>query len=147
FASREAAKVAVAAHASHLAALLPRLEGAVELSVRVLPAAPLPLSPLPAEGVPATGTQYLRRRQREFAEGVRRADALNRVAGRLNQALAGVVLDSRAQVLGQRMLALACLCPRSNVAEFKHVLRGVRAAEAECRFLFSGPWAPSSFVT
>jgi len=146
FASLEAAQAALAAHAGRLAAVLPRLEGAVELSVKVLPAALPPPSALPDDGLPATGTQYLRRRQREFSQEAQRADALTRVAGRLNEALVGVVIDSRTQLLGQRVLALACLCSRSKVAEFQRVLRAVRAAEAECRFLFSGPWAPSSFV-
>ena len=127
-------------------ALLERLEGRVEMGLRVLweqeesRATPTPATP---------GAAYLASIRRRRSNAAELNEAEREWAGRLCATLAGLYSEKRSEMRPAapgRVVSLYFLVPRAAVERFRGRLRRIVSKEGR-RFLVSGPWPPYNFVT
>ena len=114
---------------------LDRVDGCVELGVRVLPAQD------DSRGQAATGSEYMRRRLDEIARA-------QQLAHRLHGALAAAARESTCNVLARRdvVLTAAYLVPRGDLDRFHATLREAERQLAGVTVVATGPWPPYSFA-
>jgi hypothetical protein len=114
---------------------LDRVEGCVELGLRVLPNTREELSQA------ASGSEYMRRRLDEIA----RAEELGRT---LHGSLAGASRESSCNVLGRRDVVLtgAYLVARDDLDRFHATLHEAERELAGVTLVMTGPWPPYSFA-
>jgi hypothetical protein len=128
-------RASVARRREQIAAVLDRVDGCVELGLRVFRQNGEDAAP------PASGAEYMRRRLEE----VDRAQALARdVHGRL----AELARESTSQVVARDDLVLtaAYLLPRAAVEQFRSALHAVEAEHRDVTLVLTGPWPPYSFA-
>lgn len=133
--SDDALRAGVAGKREQIVAALDRVDGCVELGVRVL----RPNGG--ADSRPTTGAEYMRRR----LEQVDRAQALGRdIHGRLE----GLARESTSRVVARDDLVLtaAYLLPRAAVEQFRSALQLVEAQHRGVTLVLTGPWPPYSFA-
>lgn len=137
-----------------LSAGLRRLEGCVELGVRVLwePApltVPIPASaPASGEPPPESGRAYMMAR---LTEERRRRDELERaerLVDGLHTPLAQLAADSTRRVLTtpQTLLVAAYLVRREQTESFRRRVEEIGVAHPALRVVCTGPWPPYHFV-
>jgi Gas vesicle synthesis protein GvpL/GvpF len=129
-----AAAHAIAARRDALATALDRVRGAVELSLRVVPA-----DAHAALGAAASGTEYLRERARA-------AGALDRVATAVHEPLAALARASTSRTIDPVELRAAYLVDRDAVEAFADRVAALQSEHPELRLLCTGPWPPYSFA-
>ena len=114
---------------------LDRVEGCVEVGLRVLPES------RKDELSAATGGEYMRRRLDEVV----RAETLAR---RLHEALAAVARESTCNVLARRDVVLtgAYLVPRDELESFQATLQEAGRTLEGVTLVTTGPWPPYSFA-
>jgi Gas vesicle synthesis protein GvpL/GvpF len=128
---------AVTAQAGHLRAALDRVEGCVELGLRVLE----PLEPGPGHA-PRSGTDYLEARLARRRDAVRRALELHEPLSRLARASTTREGQARGEVLEAAYLLAA-----EEVDRFRAELGRLEHSERDLAFVVTGPWPPYSFAT
>ncbi|MFL6019573.1 MAG: GvpL/GvpF family gas vesicle protein [Gaiellaceae bacterium] len=114
---------------------LERVDGCVELGLRVLPQ--------PSEKRPAasSGSEYMRRRLGDIT----RAEEL---AGELHGSLAAAARESTCNVLSRPdvVLTAAYLVARGDLDRFHAALEAVERRTAGVTLVLTGPWPPYSFA-
>lgn len=133
--SDDALRAGVAGKREQIVAALDRVDGCVELGVRVL-------RPDSGSGArPTTGAEYMRRR----LEQVERAQALARD---IHERLAGLARESTSRVVARDDLVLtaAYLLPRAAVEQFRSAARAVEEEHRDVTLVLAGPWPPYSFA-
>ena len=120
----------VAERHDELAAALERVRGAVELGVRVQPAA----GASNATAARSSGREYLRQRAREFER-----------VQQIHDQLAAMSREAT-QRPGRELLRAAYLVERAKVAAFVDEVRRLQEEYAELAVLCTGPWPPFSFA-
>jgi hypothetical protein len=133
FATDESLREAIASRAAEQNAQHERVEGCVELAVRLLDAKPS--SVVAAAG----GSAYMRLRLREEA---RREALLSALHGRLQPHARCSTTRSRA---GEHTAAY--LVATSDQGEFQRALDDFADAHPEVTIVCTGPWAPYSFTS
>lgn len=139
------------ARRAEYAAVLRRLDGCVEMGVRILrPAEPVPpCSPFDPETEAAPGQAYLAHRAARYAREQATAGALANMTGRVRRALGGLAerTETDSAVRGdQGVSSLYFLVKRTAVESFRQAFRRIGGRESS-RLLLSGPWPPYNFVT
>ena len=141
----------LAAHEDRLVAVLARLRGKVELSVRgrvspsvreattVVVASDAPPTPLP----PGSGRAYLRTLQ---THADRPETCLSGPLAEIHAALAACAEASTSRGGSDDAMVAAYLVEASGVAPFRRAFMGTRARHRNVRLSLTGPWAPFSFV-
>lgn len=141
-------------HHEELSQALRRVDGCVEMGVRIMtqPPAPQPApqpaasGAAPADEAPAGARQYLMRRKALYEQhdaGQKQAqELLDLASGRLGD----MCVDTRVTVscAGAAAVSLAFLLPRERIAEFRLAIDCFKASRPEPVFI-SGPWPPYSF--
>src|SRR6266480_3748109 len=114
---------------------LGRVEGCIELGLRVLP------DTREGPSQPASGSEYMRRRLDEIA----RAEELGRT---LHRSLAGASRESSCNVLARRdvLLTGAYLVARDDLDRFHATLREAERELAGVTLVMTGPWPAYSFA-
>jgi hypothetical protein len=133
-ADADVARILVERRDSILAAL-DRVDGCVELGVRVLPAVD------DERPQAASGSEYMRGRLDEVARAGQVADTLQR-------SLATVARESTSNVLARRdvLLTAAYLVPRGDLDRFYATLHDVERRLSGVTVVPTGPWPPYSFA-
>ena len=129
---------AVRERRDELAALLDRVRGAVELSVRVV-ANGTPLS-APSVAEVTSGAEYLRLRANTEASRDRTARALHEPLSALARA------SFQGSPRPPELLRAAYLIERDAVEPFAAEVAGLQDAKPELSILCTGPWPPYSFT-
>ena len=136
-------------HRQEYETLLARLEGMVEMGIRILWDRGQGPVPKETEGVPSTpGAAYLAMLRKRHPPG----DGLEAEEGRLAERIAGSLgagperLRAEASnAAGGRLLSLYFLTPKTSVADFRDRVRRMPIPKG-ARLLLSGPWPPYNFV-
>ena len=125
----------IAARRDDLRRILARLEGHVEMGVRVLRAPPS------NEGAATTGTDYLRRRLEDRRAALRAASAVD-------ERLGAVAAARRARKLEtpELVLSVSYLVAHADVERFLEAVEAVASGRPDLSLVCTGPWAPYSFV-
>lgn len=128
-------RAGVARRREQIGAALDRVEGCVELGLRVL------RHQRAADAPASSGREYMQRR----LEQVEQAQA---VARDVHGALAGLARESTSQVVarGELVLTAAYLLPKSAVDEFRSTLQAAEADAKDVTLVLTGPWPPYSFT-
>lgn len=145
-------ETAVASSREAIDAALRLVDGAIEMTVRML--IPRERGALPGEqeatagGRARTGRDYLERVaaiQREERNVLARAEV---VRDRITGAVGGLArAESFAGVAaGSRLATLSHLVPRERVDAYRQALLALRREDPGLAFMVSGPWAPYSFT-
>ena len=124
---------------------LDRVQGRVELGVRVLWVDTEPPSPPPAR---TSGRDYLMDRLKEERRfEARRAEARMQ-AGTLCERLHGLAVDAAVQITPTPglLFSAAFLVDRENITAFGREVAGLESESGFLRFLLTGPWPAYSFV-
>ena len=150
-ASEEELRAAVAERRAALETALARVEGAIEMTVRML----VPRS----ESVPPETTAALSPRARSGREYLERVAAAQReernvlartqtVRDRISAAVGGLVRAEAfaAAAPGSTLATLSHLVPRPDIDRYRHALLTLRRDDPALAFMVSGPWAPYSFA-
>jgi hypothetical protein len=146
-------------HRSGLQACLAQVEGCVEMSTRIIPAAGRgeppsrnSLASLPhATAVSASsgpGASYLRARRQRFEQRDGQKDAFEQTMRRFRTALAGLYVKSVAEqhsAMPAGCWSLHFLVPRPQCEAFRRALGDLAAAAPE-KLLLTGPWPPYNFA-
>jgi gas vesicle protein GvpL/GvpF len=136
----------LADHQAHYQALLDRLDGTVEMGLRILRAA-APAEPGPPSDGP--GARYLAGlRTRQQNSGSLTAEDRS-VADRVCAELSGLYRDERREAspaARQRVVSMYFLVPRISVGAFQKRLSRIDCLEAG-GWLSTGPWPPFNFVS
>ncbi|MEV5601865.1 GvpL/GvpF family gas vesicle protein [Streptomyces sp. NPDC052299] len=139
--------------------LLGRLEGHVELGVKVYADPRTADAPAPAAAAPAgagAGRAYLRQRQASRRKDRDAYRAASELVGRAAQLADGVVADRVVHRPQQGQLAAhpgvnvaneAYLVPRERTEELRRALTGLADGVPGVSVEVTGPWAPYSFAT
>jgi hypothetical protein len=116
-------------------AALDRVDGCVELGLRVLPAEGDVRAKAPSGG------EYMRTRLGEVARARHVADTLQR-------SLAAVARESTSNVLARRdvLLTAAYLVPRGDLERFHAAVKDVERQLSGVTVVSTGPWPPYSFA-
>lgn len=142
----------LAAHEDRFVAVLARLRGKVELSVRgrvspsVREATPVvvdsdpPLTPSP----PGSGRAYLRTLLQTHAD--RPETPPSGSLAEIHATLAACAEASTSRGGSDDAMVAAYLVEASGVAAFRRAFMGTRARHRDVRLSLTGPWAPFSFV-
>jgi hypothetical protein len=125
----------IAARRDELRAILERIEGHVEIGVRVLRAQSS------NEGAEATGSQYLHRRLDERRAALDAAAAVDERLGAMAAAR-----RARAHETPELVLSASYLVPRADVERFIGAVEAVAGARPDLSVVCTGPWPPYSFV-
>jgi gas vesicle protein GvpL/GvpF len=128
-------RTSVVGRREQVAAGLDRVDGCVELGLRVLRQDGGDESPA------ASGAEYMRRRLGQVEQAQRLARDLH---GRLGE----LARESTSQVVARDDLVLtaAYLLPRAAVEEFRSALEAVEAEHRDVTLVLTGPWPPYSFA-
>jgi hypothetical protein len=128
-------RAGVAAKREQIVAGLARVDGCVELALRVLRPAAAAASP------PGSGAEYMRRRLQQ----VEQAQALAR---EVHGTLAELARESTSRLVARDDLVLtaAYLLPRAAVEQFRSALQALEAQHREATLVLTGPWPPYSFA-
>jgi len=134
-------------------ATLQRVDGNVEMGLRVLAPAPgagagaVPRRPLPLRGS-GPGTSYLRRRMEEEHRGAREREQGQRLIGELRSLLDPLVAESSLRpFLTERLtLSASYLVAHDRVAAFRERVGIVQRRFSAFGFLPTGPWPPYHFT-
>ena len=157
FSSIEALTTALRERQSVLVADLARLDGQVEIGVRLLwdgdarrtvaGEAQQADDALAAGGGP--GSQYLRARMQEVAVERRLRQQAALLATRCEQVLAplATALNVRVLATGQMPVSIACLVKRDAVAALVDAVAALHDLEPDIRAVCTGPWPPYHFVS
>ena len=157
--SQERLKSYLDSQRDNLYAMLDRVAGCVEMSVKVL------WNPRQAqsdavegnqihdaqnqEATPAIGpgTSFLEAKRRESLRHERQKHQANEIAAWIAGQVGTVVQESmvRVQPTEGLVMAAAYLVERERLKEYRECLDRVREARADLGFLASGPWPPYSF--
>src|SRR3954447_3878651 len=115
---------------------LERVEGCVELGLRVVPS-----ERNGDRSTPASGREYMQRRLDE----VTRVEELLR---ELHEPLAAIARESTSNVLARRdvVLTAAYLVPRAEVAGFRRAVDELDGTHEAVMLVLTGPWPPYSFT-
>ena len=136
-------EASIAGRRDHLAATLHRVDGAMEMGIRIT-------DPAHEEVTPdrSTGRAYL--------ETLARRDARGRAARARGEAVARELIDwigplareTRVRALGSTggLAAVACLVARHDIGDYLARAREFPARHEDLRFHFSGPWPPYGFA-
>ncbi len=136
---------------SALEAALDKVQGAVEMTVRMLVATPRTAAgekaPAAVEGT-VSGRRYLERvaaLQREERNVLAKAEIIR---DRVSSAVGDLV---RAQsftgaVAGSSLATLSHLVPREHIEAYRGALQSLREEDPALAIMVSGPWAPYSFT-
>jgi Gas vesicle synthesis protein GvpL/GvpF len=136
FAGVHAVAAAVEAQAGQLRDALDRVEGCVELGLRVLE------PPQASSGhAPRSGTDYLQARLAQRRETARRALELHEPLSRLARASTTREGQGRGEVLDAAYLLAA-----QEVDRFREELGRLEESERDLNFVVTGPWPPYSFA-
>jgi hypothetical protein len=118
-----------------LLAILSRVEGHVEIGVRVL-------RTRPAQERPASsGSEYLRARLAERRSGLRAAAAVDERLGALATARRVRTLETPDLVL-----SVSYLVPSGDVDRFRAAVGDIDREHSDLTLACTGPWPPYSFV-
>ncbi len=135
-----------------LHAQLDRVQGCVEMSVKILrdtgQATSHPAEEQEPAPAPGPGTAFLEAKRRESLGRARQKQQAEKVAAWLAGEMGTVVQESTVHVQPTEALVVAAayLVERERLKEYRKHLQGVlREAPADLRFLASGPWPPYSF--
>ena len=129
---------AVEERRDELAAALDRVRGAVELSIRVVPAKGAPAPVEPAETT--SGVDYLRIKARAEAGRDEAARALHEPLAALARA------SSESRPRAPELFRAAYLVERDGVDSFVAVVARLQDANPALAILCTGPWPPYSFA-
>jgi hypothetical protein len=150
--SEEGVRSRLREHADTYREALARVEGCVEMAVRVaLP--PVPSAADPGSGQEALasaetpGRRYLEVRRQELIRAEAEAAAGERIERRISERVGGMARDSRSSIAPGRdgtVLALAHLVLRNDMRAYREVIADL--ARDGLSLTASGPWAPYSFV-
>jgi hypothetical protein len=135
----------VSAEEAKWQAQLERFAGCVEFGVSIT--APEPQAARDVHPTRESGTAYMAALAERHAEAQRRRAEGEAIALRMQEALAGLVVDVRVELLGTAGLArLAHLVARPRQDRYHAALAEIRRARPDLTFRCSGPWPPYSFV-
>ena len=115
---------------------LERVDGCVELGLRVLP------SERNAErSAPASGREYMQRRLDEIGR-------VERLLRELHEPLAALARESTSNILARPdvLLTAAYLVPRADVERFRTEVDELHRAHGTVVLVLTGPWPPYSFT-
>ena len=143
FADQAALEALLEERRESLASALRRVDGAMEMGVRVM-------DPDRADEPPdrSTGRAYLEALARRDA-GTRAARERGAaIAAELEEWLGPLVVESRARPLGTAagLVAISMLVARHDTGDYNARVRRFPDRYPELRFLFSGPWPPYGFA-
>jgi hypothetical protein len=140
------ARELLCARRAELLASLAKVEGCVEMGLRILLGEPT--RPAEAAPVPSTARAYLASRRALYADrDGARADS-GELIGRIQEALEGLFVQSRLEQSpagDRRVLSLYFLVRREREAEFRKAFQGLHG-KCSARLLLSGPWPPYNFA-
>ncbi|HEY7408075.1 MAG TPA: GvpL/GvpF family gas vesicle protein [Gemmatimonadaceae bacterium] len=149
-ASEEELRAAVAARKEALQTALARVEGAIEMTVRMLvPRSDGERSETAGQSPRASsGREYLERvaaAQREERNVLAKTEILR---DRISAAVGGLIRAESfaAAAPGSTLATLSHLVPRPDIDRYRHALRTLRRDDPALAFMVSGPWAPYSFT-
>jgi hypothetical protein len=132
-----AASRAIEGREAELAAMLDRVRGAVELSVRVITTAPHEAPPLHH----VDGAAYLAAKDREAAQSHSAADEVHAPLSALARAS-----RRRAGSEPAELLRCASLVDRDAIDRFSSAVAKLQTRHDALRLLCTGPWPPYSFA-
>jgi hypothetical protein len=145
-------RAAVASRRAVLESALKRVEGAMEMTVRMLvhadaDAARVQTAPIAGRGE-RTGRAYLERvaaLQREERNVLAKAGV---VRDRISVAVESLVRAESfsGATAGSSLATLSHLVPRESIDAYRNALLALRREDAALAFMVSGPWAPYSFT-
>ncbi len=127
-------------------ALLEKLEGQVEMGIRILLSEEVGESR--QEKQPATGQDYLTLRKAHYRMRDETSGHHQMILERTIQAFSGLYGRQRTETAaknGSVILSLYFLMPENKVSLFRETFRRVAEVE-EAKALISGPWPPYNFV-
>ena len=127
-------------------ALLEKLEGQVEMGIRILLSEQVGESW--QEKQPATGQDYLTLRKAHYRMREETSGHHRMILERTIQAFSGLYGRQRTETAaknGSVILSLYFLMPENKVSLFRETFRRV-AEDEEAKALISGPWPPYNFV-
>jgi hypothetical protein len=136
-------------HRKECDALLHRLEGLVEMAIRV-PAGAAEIGPVPPAcfyGSNQSGASYLLAKQRYYRGADRNVARQNELVETVCRPLAGLFLRRKVELpsRGTSQVSLYFLVPRASVEAFREASRHALANESAPPQL-SGPWPPYNFA-
>src|SRR5688572_15613666 len=135
----------VSAEEAKWLAQLERFAGCVEFGVNVTAADPQAARDVqpPRE----SGTAYMAALAQRHAEAQRRRAEGEAIAARMDEALAGLVVDTRVELPGAAgLVSFAHLVARPRQDRYHAALAEIRRVRPELTLRCSGPWPPYSFV-
>ncbi len=147
-------------HCRQYEAALQKLEGCVEMGLRLLHPVASPTATVPGDlkdrrppppagaGCVRPGWAYLTARKAHYAQQDRWTKEYRQAADRFLGQFAGLFVKAETEAPSPRLplLSLYFLVPRTAVASFRQAFRRLSAIEPT-RLLLSGPWPPYNFVT
>jgi hypothetical protein len=149
--SEEGVRSRLREHADTYRETLARVEGCVEMALRVTIPDPASADPRHDPAVQAAigtpGRRYLEARRQELIRAEAEAAAGERIERRISERVGGMARDSRSSVAAGRdgtVLALAHLVLRNDMRAYREVIADL--ARDGLSLTASGPWAPYSFV-
>jgi hypothetical protein len=143
---------------ARLQALLDRVRGAVEMSVKIIwdkDAASAARTETTSQETdpkddppPGPGLAFLLAKQREMAGERELKNRVEEIARWLDQGVAGLVREKAVslQPADRIVVSAAYLVERERVAEFKERVISLTSERKDLRFLTSGAWPPYSFT-
>ena len=138
-----------AANRPSLLALLERVRGMAEMSVKIIsqPGSAAVPQPVPAAEGRGRGTMFLAAKQRELAETRTGDEHARETASWLAEQVGSAVNDTyvRLRPTARLTLKAAHLVERTRLGEYRERLRLAREERLSLLFLTSGPWPPYSF--
>jgi hypothetical protein len=143
-----AVRDALATHAVALRADLVRLGSAVEYGVTAVWDPPAPEA-APAGVAAGTGAAYMAARLRAHRHAAWLHDRAHDTAQEVRRSLAPLARDARLDILPAECLPVraAFLLDPEDQPAFQAAFERLRATSGATRYLLSGPWPPSTFVT
>ena len=137
FRDEESLRAELANRAGELKRILERLEGRVELGLRVFTSATVERP----EGAESSGTAFLEKRLAERQTAVGLATAVDDRLARLAVARTSSVLETPGVPL-----SASYLVGRESVEEFRAAVAALDGEHAHVTLICTGPWPPYSFV-
>jgi len=156
FSSSDALVAALLERQAILWADLARLDGQVEIGVRLLwdgaarrTAAETAQQVRQVAAGSGPGSQYMRARMEEVAAQRRLRQEAENLAGRCEQMLTPLVTALQARILAteEMPVSIACLVPRDAVAALVDAVATLHDLEPDVRAVCTGPWPPYHFVS
>lgn len=127
---------------------LERVQGKVEMGLRVLWEPPVEVSADQGIEKKGPGTDYLDRRLREERRGARVRAAGERLIRQIQELFHSLAVESRLQLFPSKRLLLsgAYLVEQDQVEGFRDGVAKAREKFSHLSFLLTGPWPPYHFV-